>query len=379
MAELTYRIGVPTALWKPALLPVYLFYGEEDRMKEEAVGAIIHHVVDPDFADFDLERLNANDTSSDAILAAAGQVPFGSDHRVIVVSGMEQWRDRGKQAEAEKLAVGIGRLPSTACLVLVAAAEDDEGKRKTGVTVKLDNAVKKSGATVVCPAMKGEAVAGWIIERVKQEGKRITPEAAQQLLGAVGTEMRFLEQEIIKLVCYVGERESITARDVGIVVASSPEDVMFSVIDAIVRRQTDRALSLLGELHRYDPKPQGVAAKLLALLARQYRMLWQAKFLSDKRVNPREVRALSPELAAELPTDGNIAQLAFKAADLFSQSRSYSWEELTKAMDLLLMCDLANKGGVTEEEALFGSDLVGNLQLLILSLTDVFQRADRAA
>ena len=127
---------------------------------------------------------------------------------------------------------------------------------------------------------------------MKQEGKRIDSGAAEQLIQNAGTEMLVLEQEIIKLACFSGDRELITGRDVAMVVAASPEDVMFTTVDAITRRQTDRALLLLAELHRYDPKPQAVAGKLLALLARQYRMLWQAKYLSDKRINPRDVRSL---------------------------------------------------------------------------------------
>lgn len=375
MAEINYRMGAAAALWKPTLLPVYLLFGEEDRMKEEAVNAFIRHVVDPDFADFDLEKLSASDTTADSILAAVGQVPFGSERRLVVVQGMEQWRDRGKQSEAERLAEGIARLANSACLVLVAAAEEEDEKRKTGVTVKLDNAVKKAGAVVACRAIKGESLLAWVNERVQQEKKRIAPAAAEQLVAAAGTEMRPLEQEIIKLVCYVGDRQTITPQDVAMIVASSPEDVMFTTIDAITRRppQIDRALMLLNELHQYDPKPQAVAPKLIALLSRQYRMLWQAKFLAEKRVNPREVRNLPPELAAELPSEGNIAGIAFKAADLFALAQKYTWEELTHALDQLLICDLANKGGATDEAGAFGGDLTANLQMLVMELTGTFR------
>ena len=65
--EITYKSGSPALLWKQALLPVYLFFGEEDRLKEEAVAALIAHVVSPDFADFDLETLDASDAAADSI------------------------------------------------------------------------------------------------------------------------------------------------------------------------------------------------------------------------------------------------------------------------------------------------------------------------
>ena len=97
-------------------------------------------------------------------------------------------------------------------------------------------------------------------------------------------------------------------------------------------------------------------------------MLWQAKFLGQKKVNPRDVRALPPALAAELPSEANIAQLAFKAPELFSMARTLSWEELARALELLLLCDLAD-GSVTDETDLFGADPTRNLQLLALELT----------
>ena len=108
--EIVYKSGSPSALWKPELQRVYAFFGEEDRLKEEAVAALVKHVVSPDFADFDLETLDASTAGADGILAAAGQVPFGSERRLVVVKGMEQWRERAKNAEAERLAEGIARL-----------------------------------------------------------------------------------------------------------------------------------------------------------------------------------------------------------------------------------------------------------------------------
>lgn len=366
--EFAYKSGAPEALWKPALRPVYLFFGEEDSLKQEALDALRRHVIVEDFADFDMETLDAG-ASAESILAAAGQMPFGSERRLVIVKGIEPWRERGKQGEADRLAEGLERLPESACLVLIAWAGEDEARRKTAVTSKLDAAVKNTGILVACRALRGEALIDWIRARTEREGRQIDVDAATQLVDMIGGEMRSLEQEIRKLVCYVGDRETIRAQDVALLAASSPEDVMFTAVDAITRRQADRALLLLAELHRYDPRPQSVAGKLLALLARQYRMLWQARFLLEKRVAARDVRALPPDLAAELPAESSIVPLAFKASDLFSQARGYTSAEIATALERLLLCDLANKGGATEETDTFGTDPIRNLQLLALELT----------
>ncbi len=367
--EIAYRTGVPEPLWSNGIQRVYLLHGEEDRLKQEAVHALAGRIVNPDFADFDRETISTDRVDASGILAAAGQAPFGSERRLLIVNGLELWRERAKQKEADRLAEGLSTLPASCCLTLVVKAGDDEGRRKTMVSTKLDNAVKKLGMIVACHTLKGDNLADWVAERVRAEGKRMGPDAIEALVRTAGAEMRQLEMEITKLVCYIGESEVITPRDVGFVVASSPEDVVFSAIDAITRRQTDRALQLLAELHRYDPKPQAVAGKLLTLLARQYRMLWQAKFLSEQRISPRDVRSLPPELAAELPSESNIAQVAFRAGDLFALSRTYSWPALTSALESLLLCDLANKGGVIDDAGAYGPDPAGNLRLLVLELS----------
>ncbi|MDW8207293.1 MAG: DNA polymerase III subunit delta [Chloroherpetonaceae bacterium] len=367
--EIQYRSGNPEVLWKPRLMPVYLLFGEEERLKEEAVMALIHRAVAEDFTGFDLETLDAATTDANAILSAASQIPFGSERRVVLVRGMEQWRDRARAGEVETLAQGIPRLGSTACLILIVGAEEEEAKRKTAVSVKLDNAVKKHGALIACHAMNNTDVADWIRRYVQREGKQIEPAAVNTLVEAVGNETLLLEQELRKLISYAGEHPIIRHNDIAQIVVSAPEDVMFATVDAIVRKQTDRALTLLAESHRYDPKPQSVAARLLALLARQYRLLWQARFLAEKQISPRNIRALPEELAAELPGEGNIAQVAFKAGELLQQARLYRWEELAQAFDRILQCDLANKGGATDETGIFGSDPVKNLQLLVIALT----------
>ena len=280
--EVGYRSGGAKALISAGLQKVYLFFGEEDKLKGEAVNALIVAAVGAENEDFDLERLDASTSTADAILASAGQIPFMAERRVTLVRGMEGWRDRNKQSECERLAEGIAKLGESACLILVASAEEEEGKRKTAVTVKLDNAVKKFGAVVTFEGLKGDALAKWVAERIRTYGKKITAGAAQKLIESAGDEMTLLDNEIIKLVCFVGDDATIDERVVSEVASSSPEDAVFATIDAISRKDTDLSLRLLAELHRYDPKPQAVAGKLLALLARQYRMLWQAKFLAGK-------------------------------------------------------------------------------------------------
>jgi DNA polymerase-3 subunit delta len=345
-----------------------VLYGDEDSLKAEAEIELVRRFVTDDFAEFDLEVLSADTTDAAGIISAASQIPFGSERRTVVVRGMEQWRERAKQSECDALAARLGQLGNASCLVLVVGAQDEEAKRKTIVSTKLDSALKSGANLIACKGLKEELLAAWVREQFHEQGKRIGDDAIEALTSAAGNEMRGLKLEINKLVQYVGERLPITVADVKAVVATHAEDVMFQCVDAICRRNIDRALTLLNELHRFDPKPQAVAGRLLSLLVRQYRMIWQARFLASEGTSPRELRSLPASIAEELPTENSILQVQFKASDIFAMAQKYSFTSLQRIFDLLLQCDLANKGGVLEDSSLFGSDPVTNLQLVVLQI-----------
>ncbi len=366
--EAVYVSGKPERLFTSGYLPVYVLYGDEDSLKAEAEAELVRRFVSEDFAEFDLEVLSADTTDAASIIAAASQIPFGSDRRTVVVRGMEQWRERSKAGECDALAARLGLLGGSSCLVLIVGAQDEEAKRKSIISTKLDTALKTNANLIACKSLKEELLAAWVREQVHDQGKRIGDDAIEALTSASGSEMRGLKLEINKLVQYVGDRLPITVADVKAVVATHAEDVMFQCVDAICRRNIDRALTLLNELHRFDPKPQAVAGRLLSLLVRQYRMMWQARFLASEGTSPRELRSLPPSVADELPSENSILQVQFKASDIFAMAQKYSFTSLQWVFDLLLQCDLANKGGVLEDSSLFGSDPVTNLQLVVLQI-----------
>src|SRR5579875_3613218 len=120
--EIVYTPSSPQLLWQKQLLPIYLFWGSADKLKEEAIAALKHHLIEPSFAEFDYEVLDAATTSLDAILAAACQAPFGSSRRLVVVHGAEIWREKARSNEADRLAEAISHLPTSCCVALIVAA-----------------------------------------------------------------------------------------------------------------------------------------------------------------------------------------------------------------------------------------------------------------
>jgi DNA polymerase III subunit delta len=363
--QVSFTPSSAKTLFNP-LQRVYLFHGEDDPLKDEAIALLRAEAVDEGFADFDYEVVEADSCTVEEVLAAAALAPFGSPARLVVVRGAELYRKRERQADAERLAQGVASLAAATCLALRVAADEDRGRGKTVLTAKLDAAVRAHGALVECKALSEQALIGWLAAEARKAGKHLTDEAAARLIDAAKGERIALANELEKAVCYTGDAAAITIEDVEATCCYDAEDVMFKLVDAISRRNADLALRLFHEILRYDTKPQGVAGRLLALLSRQYRLLLQAHGLTKRRIDPGALKSLPPEVAADLPGEGSIVSMAWKARELYGQARGWDQASLTGAMELLLECDLANKGGGEGSE-----DVVINLELLIVKLCGV--------
>jgi DNA polymerase-3 subunit delta len=361
--EAVYSKTTAGSLFNP-IQRVYALFGEDDPSKDEALALLRSIAIDESFSDFDYEVVEADSKPVEEILSTAGMAPFASPVRLVVIKGAEIYRKREKSGEAERLAQGIATLGSGSCLVLrVAAAEDEKSRGKTVLTTKLDNAVKAHGSTVQFKAMSEQGLMDWLEGEARAAGKTLNEEAAQRLIQAAHGERIALRNELEKAICYAGSAKHINFEMAEATCSYDPEDVMFKLVDAISQRNADRAMRLLHELLRYDTKPQSVAGRLLALLARQYKLLTQAHELSRKRVDAGMIKNLPQEIASELPTEGSIVSMSWKARELFGMARGWDRQSLVTTYDLLLDCDLANKGSGEGSE-----DVVTNIELLILRL-----------
>lgn len=341
---------------------LYLLWGDDRRLIADAVDALKAAALDEAFQDFDFDVLDADAASVDDIFSSAASAPAGGGRRVVLVRGVEVLRRRDRERDAERLALLLPRIPLTTVLIL-AASVDAGAAGKVILTRSLDAAVRQLGVVARCTAPEGAQLRRWLADHAQLLGKELEPGAGEVLATRFQGNAALLNQELQKLAAYVGDRPVITEEDIAAVCTEEGEDVMFQLVDAVAARNAHRSLALLAELLRYDPRPQAVAGKVLVLLARQFRLIWQARELAKLGCNPGKMQSLPKDIAALLPQEGSIASLNWKAADLFRWSRLWKRAELVRALGLLAECDLANKGG---EDG--NADIALNLQVLLMRL-----------
>ncbi len=322
---------------------IYVLHGDDSFSATEALRELLDAVGPPDVRDSNVSTLEAGAFSVEKLGAAAMVVPFLADRRVVVVRGLmgmaEAGQRRGRRGQDNpqakpppELAALLGELPPTSDVVFF------EGKLSTANPfLKAVAAVGGGGQTRTreFPLLRGPQLAAWIAERADQKGAAIDRRAVALLAEQVGGNLWTMDSELEKLAIYCGDR-AIGEDDVRALVSSAKEANVFDLVDAIMERRPDAALSTMQQL--LDEGKTGL--NLIALITGQARRIALAQELAARNA-PRE------EWGPRLGTASDFA--VGKASE---QARRFSREAVAALYRLLLQTDLALKSGSSDELAL---------------------------
>lgn len=312
---------------------VYLVHGKEEGQKR-AVLQHLHEGVPAE--EFDWAHLDVREVSLSDILAEAMSIPAFSPYRVVMVRGVQHLRG----SDAGSLADTIPRLPESTVLILYTHAESDEDDRAKGTPVpaKLFNAVEKQGVVIECKPLTTVRFEGWLTSRLQEAGKGIAQDAIARFTFLTSANTAVAEPELQKLILYVGERHTIEREDVDLVVSRTVEAQVFRLVDAVAMRDTALAMRLLQDVFASGGRAEAIVPRLMVLIARQFRLLWQMRLQMD----------YGEQASRWFPSDPNLAQLLarqrFLEKNLREQASHFSLEMLAKALHRLHQADRVLKG-----------------------------------
>jgi DNA polymerase-3 subunit delta len=301
-------------LRQASVAPVYLFSGEADRLMEDAWKLLVERIVPAGARHFNGERLTAKEQSVDQVLARLGTLSMFGPRRLLMVQRMEIW----PKDQRNQLLAYLGNPFPSACLVLTTSL-------KKGME-KLESAVESVGAVVRFPLPMEREVPRWVQERAKSLNKFLDPRAAALLIELVGVELHRLERELDKLVAYVGDRERIETGDVTQTVSSQRSFSVFELLDFVSLHQDSQAVSALRSLILAG-EPLLV---ILALMARQVRIVWQIKDGLERGLTAAQI---GPKLGLS----------SFVVKKYLQQASSFSQPELHGIHQAICDADVALK------------------------------------
>jgi len=325
------------AAGKGSVKPGYVLVGDEifllDRCREEVLKAF----VPADLKDFCLSDLDLASTPIFDVLDRAQTPSLMAPFQVIFVRNVRQLYTRGAKKEEFAALDRYFRSPNPQALLIFVAdflriptdtrrMELDDRNRFE----RLQETLGEHCGMVELAHVGEEDAMRWAMATSQAAETKLDPDAARELVDALGADMMLIASELEKLLLYTTGRGRITLGDVETMVLAAKQRSLYELTDAISSRNTARALTLLQGLLNSSDAGEDAAIGHLYMLARTFR---QMLVILEKNV--RDSRAIWQALWQ------GFRMPPFAADDLIRQARRYkSRRELTRALRLIARADL---------------------------------------
>ena len=319
------------------LRPGYVLVGDEIFLLDRCRAAVIKAFVPADLRDFCLSEFDLAATSIFEVLDRAQTPSLMAPFQVIFVRNVRQLYTRGAKKEEFAAIDRYFRSPNPQALLVFIAdflripsdarrIELDDKNRYERLSETLGNHC----GMVELARVDEEDAMRWAVNTAQQPGVRLDPDAARELVDALGADMMLVSSELEKLLLYAADRARITLGDVETMVLAAKQRSLYELTDAISSRDRVRALALLHGLLNSSDGGEDSAIGHLYMLARTFR---QMLVILEKNV--RDSRAIWQALWQ------GFRMPPFAADDLIRQARRYkSRRDLTRALRLVARADL---------------------------------------
>lgn len=313
MAEDLHPEKILESLEKRQLAPFYLFYGPEEFSLEKVLDSIRTVFVSESARDFNLEVFYGGEKTGPAeIIDSARSLPFFSGNRLIIVRRTEKF----SADELETFLPYLEKPSESTCLIFVSSRPDF---RKS-----FYKKIKTVGRAVNFKELKEGQVVSWIKRTARELGLNMDGQACAYLNQIVGNRLRDLDAELEKLHLRHGNM-TVGVDQVKELAIHSRVYTIFELMNKVSAKNCADSLDVLNRFLEEEDK-RGGPLRVLGMLNRQIRMLWQTKSIVAKGGQTRDVAK-------------KLGLPHFLASDFVKQSKYWTMGELERGLYLLYQTD----------------------------------------
>lgn len=315
----------------------YVLAGDEIFLLDRCRAAVLKAFVPADLKDFCLSDLDLANTTIFEVLDRAQTPSLMAPFQVVFVRNVRQLYTRGAKKEEFAALDRYFRSPNPQALIIFVAdflrISSDARRMEMEDKNRYERLTETLGehcGMVELARVTDEDAMRWVVATAQDAGARFEPDAARELVDALGADMMLIASEVEKLLLYASGRGRITLGDVETMVLAAKQRSLYELTDAISSRNRARALALLQGLLNSSDAGEDAAIGHLYMMARTFR---QMLVILEKNV--RDSRAIWQALWQ------GFRMPPFAADELIKQARRYkSRRELTRALRLIARADL---------------------------------------
>ncbi len=242
---------------------VYVFYGQENYLKEHYKNRVISLAGSGPMSAFNLFVLDGASLDADGLNDAVSGVPMGAERRVVLVRDPEP----SSMDQTLKDAIGdiIKDVDEQVCLVFYYSDKDFKPDKRTSFWKTLE----KYACPVRFDTPGMPELCEWVGRRFSHLGKKASPSVCQRLIDVAGPDMTNLINEIEKI-SFGTDGGTVTAQNVDLLASRTPDVPIYEMTDRLSRKDVNGAMTALRDL--FEMKMPPVSA--LFSIARQFQKLY---------------------------------------------------------------------------------------------------------
>ncbi|SFC37657.1 DNA polymerase III, delta subunit [Bacillus sp. OV322] len=263
--------------------PVYLVYGTEAYLINETKQLFLQHALTEEEIDFNFAQFDLEETPIETALEDVETLPFMGDRRLVFMQNpffltAEKTKSRIEH-QVKRLEEYLSN-PAPYSIVVLTAPYEKLDERK-----KITKELKRKAVLVEAKKLNDHELKAWIRERAAISHVQIDENAIDLLLELAGTNLMQLTSEIDKMALYADDEKRIDTLVVEKLVAKSLEQNIFTLVDYVLQRNIEGAITIYRDLLRQNEEP----IKILSVIAGQIRMLYQVKELSRQGYSQQKI------------------------------------------------------------------------------------------
>lgn len=309
-----------------SIAPVYLVYGTEAFLINETKTLVLNQVLNEEEMEFNFAVYDLEETPIEAAIEDAETFPFLGERKVIFLHNpafLTAEKSKAKVDHNLPRFEAYLQQPAPYTVMVLSAPYEKLDERK-----KITKELKRKAEVVEAKKLNEHELKNWVKNQVKSRGFEIDDDAIERLLTLVGTNMYMISSELEKFALYAAEEKRIDRSLVEKLAAKSLEQNIFTLIEKVVQRRLDEALRIYYDLLKQNEEP----IKILALLAGQFRLIYQVKELSRRGYGQQQIA-------------GSLKTHPFRVKLALGQAAGFTDEELVHLIGLLADADYKMKTG----------------------------------
>ncbi len=306
-----------------SVVPCYFFYGDETFLASEFIDELKKDLISEEVREYNVERFDLDENFWAEVIDLARTIPFFLSPWRIIVVDVAQGKNENLSSSEQKILEDYFSSPSSRTVIVIVFS----GKiRRTSSFFKFFSSLSSSVVqSKELRSLKDKPLYSWMDKKLSSLGKRATQDAGRRLKEIAGNDLRRINNEIEKLITFVGEKDLIELDDVNQVSGWVKTFFEWEISDSLARADCEQCLIVLDNLFKEGIKPEYI----LGSVARFFRDILQAKLLiKEKNIDKKAIfKELRPQIHEKF---GNFYTTKLK--EFFAFVERFSMKDLNHVL-----------------------------------------------